>query len=230
MKKISRPKHVFFLNSFQERSACFTDEDTREEDVLSGPTPLRVGTFTSYLLHKVQDPFTPCRQSHGKNICFFNFLYVVSLRLRQRNSGRECAWWTNSLVGQFLQQLSLGQSSRSIQLMETVPWQNHLFLFHLLERTSLCFTDLETREYNVLGGVLTSSISCTKFKIHAVHADSPMAKTCFLLIQVFYEGPACAPQQKETQEENVHAGLTPLWVSSYTSYLLYKAQDPFSTC
>ena len=46
-----------------------------------------------------------------------------SLLNRPRNSGRECAWWTNSLVGQYLHQLSLVQSSGSIQHMQTVLWQ-----------------------------------------------------------------------------------------------------------
>ena len=96
---------------------------------------------------------------------------------RPRNSGGECAWWTNSLVGQYLHQLSLVQSSRSIQRMQTeFHGQNIFFFFNVLGRTSLCFTD------------------------------------------------------QETQEENVLVGPTPLWVSTYTSYLLYKVLDPFSEC
>ena len=50
-----------------------------------------------------------------------------SLLHRPRNSGRECAWWTNSLVGQYLNQLSLVQSLRSIQSMQTVPWPKQFF-------------------------------------------------------------------------------------------------------
>ena len=69
----------------------------------------------------------------------FNSLFVrffredQSLLHRPRNSGRECAWWTNSLVGQFLHQLhvSLLQSSRSVQCMETVPWSNNLIISFL---------------------------------------------------------------------------------------------------
>ena len=60
---------------------------------------------------------------------FFNFKGGTSLCFTDQNSGRECAWWTNSLVGQFLHQLSLVQSSGSIQLMETVPWPKHFFFF-----------------------------------------------------------------------------------------------------
>ena len=68
-----------------------------------------------------------CRQSNGQNIFFSNFGKDQSLLPRPRNSGRECAWWTNSLVGQYLHQLSLVQSSRSIQRMQTVQWPKHFF-------------------------------------------------------------------------------------------------------
>ena len=105
-----------------------------------------------------------------------DFTEDQSLLHRPRNSGREYAWWTNSLLGQYLHQLSLVQSSRSIQRMQTVPWPKRFFPLQILGRTSLCFPD------------------------------------------------------QETQEENRHGGPTPLWVSTYTSYLLYKVQDPFSAC
>ena len=50
----------------------------------------------------------------AKTIFSSFFTKDQSLLHRTRNSGRECAWWTNSLVGQYLHQLSLVQSSRSI--------------------------------------------------------------------------------------------------------------------
>ena len=76
--------------------------------MLRGPTPLWVSTYTSYLLYKVQDPFSAYRQSQGQNIFSSSmFREDQSLLHRSTNSGRECAWWTNSLVGQFLHQLSL---------------------------------------------------------------------------------------------------------------------------
>ena len=144
--------------------------------MLGGPTPLWVSSYTSYLLYKVQSPFSACRQSHGQNtFSVFNFKGGTSLCFTDQNSGRECAWWTNCLVGQFLHQVSLVQSSRSIQRMQTVPWPKHFLIFN------------------------------------------------------FKGGPVFALQTK-TQEENVLGGPTPLWVSSYTSYLLYKVQGPFSTC
>ena len=95
---------------------------------VGGPTPFWVSTYTSFLLYKVQDPFSACRQSRGQNSFSFQFLRKdQSLLHRSRNSGRECAWWTNSLVGQYLHQLSLVKSSRSIQHMQTVPWPKQFF-------------------------------------------------------------------------------------------------------
>ena len=158
-------------------SLCFTDQETQEENLLGGPTPLWFSTYNSYLLYKVQDPFSACRQSHSHNVFPLQFFRGdQSLLHRPRNSGRESAWWTNSLVGQCLHQLSLVQSSRSIQCMQTVPCPQLFSPFNVLGRTSLCFTD------------------------------------------------------QEAQEENLLGGPTPLWVSAYTSYLLYKVQDPFSAC
>ena len=124
----SWPKH-FFSPILGWTSLCFTDLDTQKENVLAGPTPLWVSTYTSYLLYKVQDPLSGYRQSYGQNSFFlYDFRKDQSLLPRPRNSGRECAWWTNSLVGQYLHQLSLVQSSRFIQHMQTVLWPKQFFL------------------------------------------------------------------------------------------------------
>ena len=88
-------KTAFPLQLFVGRtSLCFADQETQEENVLGGPTPLWVGTYISYLLYKVQDPLSACRQSHGQNIIYCSIF---------------------------------------------------------LRKTSLCFTDQETQEENVLG-------------------------------------------------------------------------------
>ena len=115
---------LFPLSIFLGRtSLCFTDQETQEENLLGGPTPLWVSTYTSYLLYKVQDPFSACRQSHSHNVFSLQFFRGdQSLLQRPRNSGRESAWWTNSLVVQYLHQLSLVQSSRSIECTQTVPF------------------------------------------------------------------------------------------------------------
>ena len=81
-------------------------------------------------MFKVQDPFSACRQSHGQNIFSCSILVGRTSLHRPKNSGRECAWWTNFFVGQYLHQLSLAQSSRSIQHMPTVPWAKHVFRFN----------------------------------------------------------------------------------------------------
>ena len=288
----SQGQNIFF-QFLGRTSLCFTDQETQEENVLGGPTPFWVSSYTSYLLYKVQDPFSPCRQSHDKNI-FSIFREDQSLLHRPKNSGRECARWTNSLLGQVLHQLSPVQSSRSIQTMQTVPWPKHFFLLNFFRGPVFASQTKKLRKRMCLmdqlpiGSVLTPAVSCTKFKIHLAHADSPMAKTLVVFFSIFREdqsllhrprnsGRECAwwtnslvgqflhqlsPVQssrsiqtmqtvpcpklafffqflgrtrlcftdQETQQENVLGGPTPFWVSSYTSYLLYKVQDPFSAC
>ena len=297
MQTVPWPKHFFLLFQFLAgTSLCFTDQETQEENVLGGPTPLWVSTYTSYLLYKVQDPFSACRESHGRNIfsSFSIFSEDQSLLHRPRNSGRECAWWTNSLVGQYLHQLSLLQSLRSIQRMQTVPWPKHFCLLQFLGGTSLCFTDQETQEENVLCGPtplwvstytsyllykvpgpfsacrqslgqnIFSSFSIFRVDQSLLHRPRNSGRECawwtnslvgqylhqlslvqssrsifrmltvlwpkhFCLLQFLGSTSLCFTDQ-ETQEENVLGGPTPLWVSTYTSYLLYKAQGPFLAC
>ena len=165
---------TFFFNFLERTSLCFTDQKTQEENVLGRPTPLWISSYTSYLLYKVQDPFSACRQSHGQNFLFLFFREDQSLPHRPRNSGREMC------------------------LVDQLPY----------------------------GSVLTPAISCTKLKIHSAHADSLMAKTFFFN---FLERTSLLFKDQETQEENVLGGPTPLWASTYTSYLFYKVQDPFCT-
>ena len=120
-----------FLLSLQllaRTSLCFTDQETQEENMHGRPTPLWVSTYTSYLLYKVHDLFSARRQSISPNFYFSqNFREDQSMLHRPRNSGREYAWWTNSLVGQYLNQLTLVQSSRSIQHMQTAHLPKHFF-------------------------------------------------------------------------------------------------------
>ena len=88
----SHGQNIFYLISGRT-SLFFTDQETQEENMLSGPTPLWVSSYTSYLLCKVQDPFSACRQPHSENIVFFLFDFREdrSLLHRPRHSGRECA-------------------------------------------------------------------------------------------------------------------------------------------
>ena len=59
------------------------------------------------------------------------------------------------------------------------------------------------------GSVLTPAISCTKFKIHSAHADSPMAETWFPPLLFLGRTSLCFTDQ-ENQEENLLGGPTPL--------------------
>ena len=100
-----------------------------------GPTPFWVSTYTSYLLYKVQDPFSACRESITRNVLSFSLVLRgdQSLLHRPRKSGRECAWWTNFLLGQYLHLLSLVQSSRSIQhIQKNKTFQNILSVSSIL--------------------------------------------------------------------------------------------------
>ena len=139
-----------------------------------------------------------CRVSINRNIASFSLIVMEnqSLLHRPRDSRRECAWWTNSHVGQFLHQLSLVQSSRSIQRMQP----KHCFFLLNFEggplfasqtkklRKRMCMVDqllwqIFTPNINKLGTVLTPAISCTKLKIHSTHSASPLADTFFLSLQ-----------------------------------------------
>ena len=116
---LTKTLFLFFFSILREDQSLLHRPRNSGRECAWWTTPLWVSTYTSYLLYKVQDPFSACRQSINQNIVsFFSLLREdQSLLHRPRNSGRECAWWTNSLVGQFLHQLSLVQSSRSIQRM-----------------------------------------------------------------------------------------------------------------
>ena len=156
---------------------------------------------------------------------------------RPRNSERECASWTNSLVGQYLHQLSLVQSSRSIPHRQTAPWpKRYLFSFSLiLGRTSLCFTDQETQEENVLSGPTHLWVGTyTSYLLYKLQdpfsaCRQPHGQNNLFLCLILGRTSLCFTDQN-TREENVHGGLTHLWVGTYTSYLLYKVQDPFNAC
>ena len=158
-------------------SLCFADQETQEENVLGGPTPLWVSTYTSYLLYKVQGPFSACRQSCGQNNFFFylnftedQFLLCADQETQEENVlGGPTPFWVSTYTSYLLYKVQDPFSACR------QSWPKHFFS-PILGWTSLCFTD------------------------------------------------------QETQEEDVLGGPTPLWVSTYTSYLLYKVQDPFSAC
>ena len=99
----SYAQNSFILHFLERTSLCFTDQETQKENVLGGPTPLWVSTYTSYLLYKVQDPFSTCRQSYAQNSFILHFLERTSLCFTDQETQKEnVLGWTNSLVGQYL--------------------------------------------------------------------------------------------------------------------------------
>ena len=133
--------------------------------------------------------------------------------------------------------LAISCTKFKIHSPQRVPWPKHFFFFTFIVFQGGPVSASQTKQprkrmwlvdHLLCGSDLTPAISCTRFKIQSAHADSPVAKTGFLRFR-FRKGQLCFTDQ-ETKEENALSGPTPLWVSSYTSYLLYKVQDPFSTC
>ena len=112
--------------------------------------------------------------------------------------------------------------------MQTIPWPKPFTIFLNFYggpvfasqidklRKRMCLVDQLPS-----GSILTPAISCTKFKICLAHADNPMAETLYYLLKFLWRSSLCFTDH-QTEEENVHGGPTPLWVSSYTSYFLYK--------
>ena len=156
---------------------------------------------------------------------------------RPRNSGRECAWWTNSLVGQFLHQLSLVQISRSIQRMQTAPWPKHLIIsferFFREDQSLLHRPRNSGRECawwtNSLVDRYLHQLSLIQSSRSIQRMQTAPWPNHFFFCLILGRTSLCFTGQ-ETQEENVHGRPTHLWVVTYTSYLLYKVQDPFSAC
>ena len=107
--------------------------------------------------------------------------------------------------------------------------------------TSLCFTDQETQEENLQGGTSSLvgqflhpiSLVQSSRSMHSVHADSPIVpkQNSFLVSVLKLDvGPANASQIKKLRKRICRVEPAPLWASSYTQYLLYKVQAPFSAC
>ena len=111
-----------------------------------------------------------------------------SLLHRPRNSGREFAWWTNSLVGQYLHQLMVSCTKSKIHLAHADSPMTRTFFSpsffredqSLLHRSTNSGRECVWWTNSLVGRYLHQlMISCTKFKIHLAHADSPMAETFF---------------------------------------------------
>ena len=262
MQTVPWPKHFFFFLILRGEPVFASQTKTQEENVLGGPTPLWVSSYTSYLLYSSGSIQLMETVPWPKHFFFFNFkggpVFVLKTKTQEENVlGGPTPFWVSSYTSYLLYKVQ-GH-------MQTVPWPKHFFFFLILRGEPVFASQTKTQEENVLGGptplwvssytsyllykvqgfkggpvqkmclvdqlpcwsVLTPGISCTKFKVHSAHADSPMAKTLFLFL--ILRGEPVFASQTKTQEENLLGGPTPLWVSSYTTYLLYKVQGPFST-
>ena len=95
----------------------------------------------------------------------------------------------------YLHQLFVVQSSRCIQQWQTVSWPNQIFLLQLKPRNRMYLVDQLP-----CGSVLTPAISCTKFQIHSVHADSPIPKTG-LFSSIFREDQSLLHRPRNSERE-----------------------------
>ena len=98
------------------------------------PAPLWGSSYTQYLLYKAQDPFSACRVQLFLNNFFFILCRQFSCRTSpcftdQETQEENLQGGTSSLVGQFLHPISLVQSSRSIQRMQSAIVPKHFFFY-----------------------------------------------------------------------------------------------------
>ena len=214
----------------------------------AGRNQLRLwaSSYSQYLLYKAQNPYGTCRQFNCSETFFVilccQFGCRTSLSFTDQETQEEnLQGGTSSLVGQFLHPISLVQSSRPIQRIRTVQIFRNKFLsctgnldLSMLQRSRNSGSLGEFTGWNQLpcGPVLTPIIPCTKLKIHSAYADSPIVPKHFLLSCAanLNAGSVYASEIKKLKKRICRVEPAPLWASSYTQYLLYKAQDPFSAC
>ena len=182
-------KILFFSTSILERTSLwFPDQGTRKENVLSAPNSL-VGQYLHQLsLVQSSKSIQRMQTVPWPKHFFYNFRKDQSLLCRPRNSGRECAWWTNFLVGQYLHQLSLVQSSRSIQRMQTVVAKTLLFSDFRMDQSLLHRPTNSGRECawwtNSLVGQYLHQLSLVQSSRFIQHMQTVLwPKQFFLLLQ-----------------------------------------------
>jgi len=208
-------------------SLCFTDQETQEENLQGGTSPL-VGQFlhprslvqSSRSIQRIQTVqlflnriLILCRQFGCRtSLCFTD----------QETQEENLQGGTSSLMGQFLHPISLVQSSRSIQRMQTAVQLilNRIFVFcwQFGCRTSLCFTDQETQEENLQGGTssLVGQFSHPRSLVQSSRSNQRMQTVQLILNRIFVfcrqfgcRTSLCFTDQ-ETQEENLQGGTSSL--------------------
>jgi len=112
MQTVQIPKQVCYLLLVFLWDQVIISQIKRLRKRICGvePTPLQVSSYTR-LLHKVQDPFSACRQSIFRNkfLIFYTYLFFCGTKSqlhRSRNSGREFAGWNQLLCRSVLTPVS----------------------------------------------------------------------------------------------------------------------------
>ena len=182
MQTVPVPNQISSLNKFEDQSLPHRSWNSGRA-LLGG-----MNSFAGQFLHQ-----TPLQSSRSiqrmqtvpvpNEISRLNNFDNQFLPHRSRNSGGALLGGTNSFAGQFLNQTPV-QSSRSIQHMQTVQEFHIKFLAWTILRTSLYLTDQEFRKSftwwnQLLCRLVLKPNSCTRFKIHSAHADSPGSKSNF---------------------------------------------------
>ena len=124
---------------------CFTDQETQEENVLRGPTHLWVGTYTSYLLYKVQDLFSACRQSCSQNnFSSSSMLGSISLHFRDKETQEEnvLSEPTTFLVTAYI-------SYHLYKVQDPFSRRRDFHYSIIFAKDKSCFPDRETQEENI---------------------------------------------------------------------------------
>ena len=160
----------------------------------------------------------------------------TSLCFTDQETQEEIFGGTSPLVGQFLHP-SLVQSSRSIQLMQAVKLLLNKFFFlagNLEERPvyALQIRKLRKRIFggtsSLVGQFLHPSPVQSSRSIQLMQVVKLFLNKFFFLAGNLEERPVYALQIRKLRKRFL-VEPAPLWASSYT-HLLYKAQDPFSSC
>ena len=211
------------------------------------PAPLWASSYTQYLLYKAQDPFSACRVqlfvNNNFSYCADNLVLgpVQALQIQKRRK-RICRvvpapLWAISYTQYLLYKAQDPFSACRVQL-----FLNNFF--------SYCDDNL------VVGPVHASQIKKLRKRICRVEPAPLWASSCtqylwykaqnplsacgvhLFLNNFFFSycadtlvvGPVHASQIKKLRKRICRVEPAPLWASSYTQYLLYKFQDPFSAC
>ena len=211
------------------------------------PAPLWASSYTQYLLYKAQDPFSACRVQLFPNN-FFSYcadnLVVGPVHASQikKLGKRICRvepapLWASSYTQYLLYKAQDPFSACRVQL-----FLNNLFSYCVDNLVpgpvqALQIKKLRKRICKVVSAPLWDS-SYTQYLLYKAQDPFSACRVQLFLKQLFFSychdnlvvGPVHASLIKKLRKRICRVEPAPLWASSYTQYLLYKVQDPFSAC